>query len=212
MEREKMEHSIITKRAALLIGLLFGLPIGCLVSLCIVGMVQQPIENPRVMSFGDLSILATIQKDPNDEFVEELWLTKNDRPFLFARRNKLDEVKRLILTNGKSDVILTLRASSSPGRWYSAMYGPSNLVGELYQDIDFDGQFDIRKKIDSNGNVQSNHIYYEENWKKFDVFQEQKVISGNDTFTFQKGSGWQLEKVEKDADNQKTKKLPKIDR
>lgn len=206
-----MEHSILTRRAALLIGLLFGLPIGCLITLGIIGMVQQPIENPRIMSFGDLTIRATIPKDPNDEFVEELWLAKAGRPFLFARRNNLGEVKRLILTNGKSDVILTLRASRAAGRWYSAMYGPSDLIGELYQDIDFDGQFDIRKKIDNNGKVQSNHIYYEENWKKFDVFKEQKVISGNDTFTFQKDSGWQLEKVEKDADNQKTKKLPKPD-
>ena len=59
--------------------------------------------------------------------------------------------------------------------------------------------------------MQSNYIYYEENWKKIDVFREQKAISGTNTFTFQKGSGWQLEKVGKDEENEGLNEVPKND-
>lgn len=196
-----MEHSILTKRAAILIGILFGLPIGSLVTLGIVGMVQQPIESPRTMNFGNVAVSIIKRNTANDKFADELWLMKDDWPFLFITSNKPDEVCRLILSEVNGKARFTLRASSAPGKWFSAMYGPSDLGGEFYQDIDFDGQFDIRKKIDNNGKVQSNHIYYKENWKQIDVFEEQKVISGNDTFIFQKDSGWQLEKVDKDKDN-----------
>lgn len=203
-----MEHSILTKRAAILIGILFGLPIGCLVTLGILGMVQQPIEKPRIMRFGDVAIKVRIPKDPNDQFVEELWLTRHDRLFLFARRNKLGEVDRLILSDGKDKVILTLRASSKPGKWLSALYGPSDLVGELYQDIDFDGQFDLKTKIDCNDKVQSKHIYYEETWTKIDTLQEDKAISGTNTFTFQKDSGWQLYETGNNGEHEVLRKLP----
>jgi len=205
-----MEESILTKRSAILIGILFGLPIGCLVTLGIVGIVQQPIEGLRTMKFGNVAVSIVKRNNANDKFAEELMFMKDNRAFLFITRNKPDdEVCRLILSDVGGKVRLTLSASSVPGKWFSAMYGPPDLGGEFYQDFYFDGQFDIRKKIDNNGKVQSNHIYYEENWKKIDVFRDQKAISGNDTFTFQKGSGWQLEKVAKDEENEDLKNMPK---
>lgn len=196
-----MEHSILTKRVAILIGILFGLPIGCLITLGIIGIVN-PIEIPRTMNFGNVTVSIVRRNYANENFAEELWLMKDDRPFLFIKRNKPDDkLCELILSDVNDKVRLALSASNVPGRWFSARYGPFNLGGEYYQDIDYDGQFDIKNKIDNNGKVQSNHIYYEENWKQIDVFHEQNAVSGTNTFTFQKDSGWQLEKVDKDKDN-----------
>ena len=187
-----MEYRILTKLSGLIVGLLFGIPIGCMTTIAIIGAAQHLKENPRVMKFGDITISAITQRDANDQFAEELLMTKDGNPFLWASRNSLGKVTDLSLANGKEEVILTLKASHEPSKWISARYGSSDLIGESYQDTDFDGHFDIKVMFDSNVKALSRYIYFNGIWKQVDGFQKQKAFLGSDVFIFHIGSGWQL--------------------
>ncbi len=191
-----MELRILTKRQAVLIGLLLGLPIGCVITLFVMGIALTPSENPRFMKFGDITISAIKERDANDQFAEELVITKDSRPFSWMSRNSLGEVTDFVLADGMNNVILALEASPKPGRWVSANYGPPDLIGESYHDEDFDGNFDIKLVLDNTNNTPSRYIYFKGTWKKIDRFQKPKAFLGSDIFTFYANSGWQLDETD----------------
>jgi len=195
-----MESRILRRMFVVLIGILFGFPIGCLVTLGIMGLVQQSTAYPEVMKFGDFTICAIKHNDANDHFAADLMISKDGRPFLWAEKNKSGEVTNLSLADGAEHVILTLKTSHLPGKWIFSRYGSPDLIGESYVDIDFNGRFDIKAITDSNGKVLSRYIYFQGFWKKIDHFQKQKAFVGSDTFTFYSNLGWQLDETDKVED------------
>jgi len=178
----------------MLIGVLFGLPIGSMLVLCIMGNKQLPIEKLRFMKFGDITIYSITRKDPNNGLSEELLMKKDKRLFLSVKKNTLGRLSDLILSDGRDNIILTLKPSSKHGKWVSAHYGSNDLIGESYIDINFDGHFDIKAILDAEVKMQRS-IYFQHKWKQMDRFENQKAVSGSDTFFFDMNSGWQLEKA-----------------
>ena len=189
-----MGRFILTNRSGMLIGVLFGLPIGSMLVLCIMGIKQLPIEKLRFMKFGDITIYSITRRDSNNGLSEELLMKKDGRLFLSVKKNTLGRLTDLILSNGRDNIILTLKPSSKPGKWVSANYGSNDLIGESYFDMNFDGHFDIKAILDAEVKMQRS-IYFQHKWKQIDRFGNQKAISGLDTFVFDMNSGWQLEKA-----------------
>lgn len=189
-----MGRIILTNRATMLIGVLFGLPIGSMLVLCIMGIKQSPIEKLKFMKFGDITIYSITRKDSNNGLAEELLMKKDGRLFLSVKKNTLGKLNDLMLSNGRDNIILNLKPSLKPGKWVSAYYGSNDLTGESYFDMNFDGHFDIKTIRDAQGKMQRS-IYFKRNWKQIDRFEYHKAISGSDTFVFDMNSGWQLEKV-----------------
>jgi hypothetical protein len=207
LEEKNMEHSIRLKLTFTLIGILLGFLIGCVVTFSIMRIPKQSTENPRIMKFGDITISALVPSDANDMYAEELTLTKNDRPFLWASRNSLDEVHNLFLIDGPHNFILSLEASKELGEWKYASYGSFDLKSEQYIDINFDGQFDIKMVLDKDGEILSRHIYYEGVWKQIEISQQHhKAVSGTDIFTFDNAYGWRLDKTSQVEPNQPREK------
>lgn len=206
-----MEYRIPTKLSYTLIGILFGLPVGCLVSLVIIGIAQQPNENPRVFKFGDIIISAIKERYTNNQFAEQLLMTKNGREFLLANKNSLGKVTNLVLANDRDHIILTLEAASEPGKWISAKYGISERgvpIGDVYEDRDFNGRFDTKVKFSRSGKVLSRYIRFYGDWKRVDSFQGQKALSASDTFIFNKDFGWQLDETGKNGGHETMRELP----
>jgi len=190
-----MERHIQKRLPSTKIGFLFGCSIGFVIALGIMGISQRSIENRRTMIFGDIIVSTLKPKDANDQNVEELLMAKDGRPFLYACRNSSGKVTDLTLSNGIKQTILVLKASRTPGRWIYAQYGPYDMIGELYVDLDFDGQFDAKAVVDRDGKTRKSQIYYQEDWKQVDYFRKAKAISKSESFTFDKDTGWQLEKT-----------------
>lgn len=79
--------------------------------------------------------------------------------------------------NGLRMPVLTIDASARPGVWHKARYTPTvggvysdgklisyRVVGEVYHDIDFDGQFDARDVYDKESIVTSQCIFIDGQW------------------------------------------------
>jgi hypothetical protein len=198
LEDKNMKNKINSKLSLTIIGILLGSLIGFLITFSVMRSPKQPIENPRIMKFGDITINAEIPSDANDTYAEELTLKKDDKIFLYAFRNSLNKVPRLHLADGDRGIILTLYASKEPGKWKNVCYCTPDMIGDEYFDLDFDGKFDVKVSFGNNNELLSYHIYYDGVWRKIEGMLEQRnwkqrrLISGSDVFIFKGNSGWQL--------------------
>ncbi|MGD2093814.1 MAG: hypothetical protein PVH77_02280 [Phycisphaerales bacterium] len=77
--------------------------------------------------------------------------------------------------------VFAFRASNEPGVWQKVQYIPSSKtiiengeishyepIGELYEDIDFDGQFDAKRVISEGYEVVFEYIFINGNWLELD--------------------------------------------
>jgi hypothetical protein len=132
---------------------------------------------------------------------------------------------------GRTPVLLMV-ASDKPGVWHKVRYSPTfpvheegklklyRTVGELYEDLDFDGQFDLKEIHDSKSAIISQSIFLKDEWRElgrmdsdgrfnkrrgaFDPNDLSAYTEGVDTgkgtyFDFVWGKGWQ-ERPEKPSE------------
>lgn len=177
---------------AILAGVALGVPIGCLVTLVAVGLIQET-EHPRTMTFGNVEVHAFFLGGDDDPEKECLVLQKEGKIFLWAARTIGGEVTEACLTNGPKQILLTLKSSSEPGEWVSAQYGRrrnGTMRGKIYRDIDFDGRFDARLVYDKHGRLISKEIDRNGMWFTVNRLQEREANAGADVYRFQSGLGW----------------------
>jgi len=64
--------------------------------------------------------------------------------------------------------------------------------GEVYWDLDCDGQYDMKFVLDSNGNREARYIFMDSAWKPVDKgdFENGVAVSGRERFVFEAGTGW----------------------
>jgi hypothetical protein len=182
----------LMRSRALLAGIAIGVPIGCLVALAAVGLIQES-EHPRTMTFGNVEVNALFLEKDNDPEKEYLLLRKDGKAFLWAARTIGGEVTEACLTNGPDQILLTLKSSSKRVEWVSAQYGRrlnGTNTGTFYRDIDFDGHFDVRLGYNDDGRVVSREIDRNGIWVTVNRLKEREANAGADVYTFQPHSGW----------------------
>jgi hypothetical protein len=148
-------------------------------------------SSPR--SFGSINI-SVVSDEPDS--IKMLLMTKDDIPFFAIDADKSGEIKGLsLIKDGKGALSFTLRPSDVPGKWERAIYANENkngkFNGEMYVDINFDGQFDVKHVFDDNGQKVSCHIYTQGIWTQVDSGDLSNALSGQTEYHFDPNLGWQ---------------------
>jgi len=158
----------------------------------------------RVISFGNCKL--RIQKTPEpilkefeDVHFRELWMTLDDKPFLLITHNKEGKVSGLHLLKMRKDdkyPILSLAPSKDNlGKWENAVYSNRNesgkLIGDIYQDMDFDGQFDFRVNINKE-RTKTKYIFFNGEWiSVLSSSNPQSAKTEEKSYVFEYYMGWQ---------------------
>ena len=154
--------------------------------------------NPR--TFGDIKVLS---REPfggeggeGQNIYKTLMMTKDDIPFLTINQNEPGKIDVLVLLNDREEAVLSMKPLAASGKWGQIMYGKSNeagnLVGDVFVDIDFDGQFDVKHVMDDNGKRLSVSIFIDGSWQEVDrcSVKEMRADIGQTRYTFDPNSGW----------------------
>ncbi|MBA7661042.1 hypothetical protein ES703_69052 [subsurface metagenome] len=188
----------------LTVGIVIGVAITILFGL-ILCYIEGEALSIEPKTFGDIKVWA--QKPLVAEgtevpagFYQEahklLWMTKDDSPFLMIAQNEAGKATGLYLLKNKDEPVLCLEPLSSLGKWGRAKYsrgnGTGKAVGDVFVDIDFDGQFDFKLALDSSGNLISRSIFVNGSWQKVDRCSIKKLQAaiGQTMYTFDPNSGW----------------------
>lgn len=129
---------------------------------------------------GDIPIIHFYRNDSNQ--VDRFALTNGAHGTVALARLIASGISEFVLHgnevhDGLRMPVFTMDASDEPGVWHKVMYTPSvvgvydkdklvsyRVVGEVYYDIDFDGQFDTKSVYDRESNVVSESIFIEGKW------------------------------------------------
>lgn len=139
--------------------------------------------------------------DIAQELHRQLWMTKDDVPFLMISQGKAGQITCLFLLRGPEEAVLSLDPSDTPGKWCNAVYSRSteagHPIGDVYVDINFDGSFDLKVIVDQKGNRVSRSMFIDGTWIQIDSYrrEENRVVLGRRTYLFDPNSGlWQEER------------------
>jgi len=174
----------------------------------LVGLSQNPktFRLNQTINFGNGKLWAQKAQEPiTKEFEQlhfrELWMTLNDKPFLLITQNQDGKISGLHLTKNEKYPILSLKPSKDvSGKWELATYSNADEtgkpVGEIYRDIDFNGQFDFKLSLNKERTKGSAFIFLDGTWKKVDSCSPKNKMAkiGNDEFFFEHYSGWSEKK------------------
>jgi len=188
--RKGLSHVIIV-----FIGIAIGIGISLLAGQFLCYADSGTLLSSRPRKFGDIKVLAT-ENHKNQNVYKTLMMSKNDFPFLAINQNEPDKIDVLVLLNDKEKAVLSMKPLDTPGRWGQVMYGRSNeagkLMGDVFVDIDFDGQFDVKHVMDDKGERVSAFILINDVWQEVSSFsiKDMKAGSGEKTYIFDSNTGW----------------------
>jgi len=139
-------------------------------------------------TFGNIRIVVQKQEQHKDieipegllpEHTKELWMTKDDIPFLLITQDKRGKVNKLYLVKNNKRPVFWMEPWTSPGKWGNAMYSSvrlsKNLVADAFKDIDFDGRFDFKLTCTADGNGISRFIFVDESWHETDRYRAEEM-------------------------------------
>ena len=159
-----------------------------------------PLVTPR--AFGNIKIWVEKVPDFNDmvgsDVSKIMFISKEGKTFLAVYQDKTGKIDQLTIIDQEGWPLFSMRSSDELGKWERAAYSGYNQLGqtqgEFFLDFDFDGHFDIKFFLNDKGTRTSTSIYVDSNWKQIDHGSHKKATSGQETYVFVQGSGWQLEK------------------
>jgi len=193
MEKRRTLSTIVI----LFIGIVIGFAIVLLIGA--IGSYVHPVTSltwPK--KFGDIKIFShkplAVEGTIAQDIDEMLVMAKNNTPFLVIFKNKAGKITRLDLLNDKERPVFSIEPLGAPDKWGKAAYRGYNEAGELagddFEDINFDGHFDIRHIFDDTGKKVSRYIYIDQDWKKVDRCDFKKAIADTTTYVFDFNDGW----------------------
>ena len=159
-------------------------------------------SNPR--TFGDIKVWAQKPLVPEDSIVPErfykemhkqLWMSKNNTPFLMISQDVNNNTTGLYLLKDKDRAILCLNSTNNTGEWHWSSYGIADSLGtpkgNTLIDLDFNGNFDFKIITDNNGNLVSRYIRLEDSWQKIEKcnLEEAIVFTGHNYYKFDPNIG-----------------------
>jgi hypothetical protein len=175
----------------------FGIVVGIVICICVIFAIVLNDIDPyihlwRPKKFADITI-SPFKPEGNDT-TESLTMKKGGKNFFYAWMDKTGKVTNIAIADQNDAVRFTMTVSEENGKWGNAMYfcdKPGNLItGEKYIDINFDGQFDLKKIFDSAGNLKSEFVYVDKAWKQVDRCNEKEAMVGRTTYIFDANHGW----------------------
>lgn len=106
-------------------------------------------------------------QDSNQDGGFEVWMTRDDVPFLLLNQDEDGQTSALYLLGAEKRPIVWMEQGSS-GKWQRATYSSNFRSPEhhnvLFHDIDFDGQFDF--KLTADGKEIARYILLDDAWAK----------------------------------------------
>jgi len=183
---------------SVLIGVLFGIPLGCLITAGIIGRVHPPMPQSRLMHFGDVRMLVLSTEDEDGRPLEELVMRKDGRSFLSVIKD--DSGRATVLAVGEdasNGVRLVVHVDPESGKWVNATYGGTRgntLVPQQFTDINFDGTFDVlevHQEVAVDAEVLS-YIHRNGKWIKVDRCENDgyTAICGSKSYVFYEDTKW----------------------
>ncbi|MHC4222119.1 MAG: hypothetical protein ACYST9_06825, partial [Planctomycetota bacterium] len=146
--------------------------------------------------FGSINISATPHEPGSNR---TLLMTKDNIPFLAINTSESGEIRGLSLfKDNKNTLCFTMSTSDVPGKWERAIYANESkngkFNGEMYIDINFDGQFNVKRTFNSVGEKTLEHLYVDQDWKQVDRCSLNKAILGQTKYYFDPNLGYWCEK------------------
>ncbi len=170
--------------------------LGMFLGLRLFPVISERKNSARSFEFGDLKFDVVVPSDANESRTHELAAYKGgSEPFLWAYKNKEEEVVEMLLLRGgdSSKINLSLKSNGRNNGWKQARYGHEKngaIEGEAYFDFDFDGQFDTKIIFPSDGSLESRSIYYDTQWITVERFEGRKAFTEHTWYLFYKDFGW----------------------
>jgi len=164
----------------------------------------------RQRTFGDIKIWVQ-NPIPDDNFnvpeeflqkhSKELWMTKDDVPFLLISQDNDNKASCLYLVKNNKEPVFYMSPFGSLGKWGRATYskgsGKGYPVGDVFIDIDFDGHFDFKMLIDEKRKPIFRSIFVDGSWQNIDHFsiEKMKAAIGQTLYAFDPNDGsWKKQK------------------
>jgi hypothetical protein len=179
--------------------------------------------------FKDVRIFSFKKTDDQNDY---LAICKGDYHFLTLATLSSETVKYAMINNGSSErslfcaifeenalsqfgllgnnnkTVSTCEPMGESGLWHRFSYckkDDGRFKGEMYLDIDFDGQMDLKRFFDDDGKITSTSIYKDQQWHKTSHY---KYDSSNAPFKveveieeipyiFEYDKGWLKQNVDK---------------
>jgi len=176
---------------------------------------------------GDMPIIVIYTNDANE--VDRFAIVNGTHGLLALGRVGVSGISEFgvygnEVHDGRRTPALVMVASDKPGVWHKVRYAPRapvfdegkltyfRAVGEEYDDLDFDGQFDLKSIYDDRSAIISQSIFLKDEWRElgrmdsngrfnkrrgtFDPNDQSAYIEDVDTgkrtyFDFVWGKGWQ---------------------
>jgi len=171
------------------IGLAIGMTMVFLIGVIRSRTIEKELTNSS-RTFGDIKIVVQKPAEPNGieipqgflaEHAKELWITKEDIPFLLITQDKAGKVNSLYLCKDPHRPVFWMKPLCAPGKWGNAVYSSVRLtekpVGDALKDIDFDGRFDFKLTGDADGNGISRFIFVNDSWQKVDYYSTKAMAA-----------------------------------
>lgn len=203
------------KALATTIILFIGVAIGTAITLLLLYVAARSYSGSRTeltnqpRTFGDIKIWAQRPKTDDkteipeellQEHAKELWMTKDDVPFLMISQNKANKASCLCLVKNNKEPVFYMSPFGRPGKWGQATYSKSSgagyAVGDVFVDIDFDGHFDFKIVMDEKGKPISRSIFVDGSWRNINSCNigKMKAATGQMLYTFDPNAGfWKRE-------------------
>jgi len=190
-----------------LIGIFVGFSIVVLAGLAANYLDPGTLLTARPKTSGDIKVWVQKSKAIDDvkipegfypEHSKELWMTKDNIPFLMISQNETCKTVGLyLLAKSKLQPIFFMTPTEIPGEWSRATYSKSSAsgkpAGDVYVDINFDGWFDCKLALGGDGELSSRYIYLDNSWVEIDYLwiRKKSARAGPTEYAFTPESGWQ---------------------
>lgn len=111
---------------------------------------------------------------------------KNTIPFMYIyadENNKVCKISIVRFDAERPNVVFSMETDQSSGQWTQADYGnfdPQNSTfrpGYGYEDIDFDGNFDIKFLLNEDGKSTSASIFLNDQWLQVEHWNAEKRLA-----------------------------------
>lgn len=197
----------LSTRIVFFIGLAIGITMVFLIGVIMSRTIGKELTSGS-RTFGDIRIVVQKQGDPKGieipegllvEHAKELWIAKDDIPFLLITQDKAGKVNSLYLCKHPHRPVFWMKPLHSPGKWGNAVYSCVRLtekpVGDALTDIDFNGRFDFKLTCAADGNGISRFIFVDDSWQKVDHYsaKEMEATIRETRYTFDPNTGcWEM--------------------
>jgi len=152
-------------------------------------------------TFCNMELQPCEISDDGQEAVKSLAFLLDSKPFMYIYGYRNGRVRDMVMVDsrrGPMACVLSVEAADRPGEWHNLCYGNddpndrSYHAGLLYEDIDYDGYFDIKHIRDDKGNIKHIFIDFRGVWLEVNSVDAEKGVAQREdlSYIFGPDTGW----------------------